>query len=484
MRIIETTGGPLYGLETENGYSFLGIPYARAGRFQKPLPVRWEGVRACVAFSPKAFQVTEDPARCSEDCLSLNIYTPDPDGCVPVLIDIHGGGFQSGSNSGHYSHPERFVHDKRIVYVPIQYRLGVWGYLYLGGLLGDDYASSGNCGTMDQLQAIRWVRDNIRAFGGDPDRITLMGNSAGAKAIGALITRPESDGLFDKILLLSGSSQCIRTPETAGVVTENFLDILGCRAEDLLTLPNEALLAGQRELTRRTMANCMFGPVSDDAVIPKNWKELLHAGAAWHGSAYIGTNRYENGNLVREVRDFPQRIDETLDGLFGAVNSRYARQAWDDFDGDSLPTEEEKTALWLRIISDYMYRTHADRTASILAANGMNAWEYSFEWLPATHDTDRRFAWNELNWKNEGIPDEKIPAAVKLSEQIYESFIAFITTGDPNISDLPHLDPVMPGRTSKFLFGEETLVKVWENGAYDSIQSFPEDVYCLKESES
>ena len=478
---VETTSGTLSGLKTEYGYSFLGIPYATAERFKKPVHSHWDGVRECTQFSPKAFQVTSNPSQCSEDCLSLNIYTPDLDGSLPVLIDIHGGGFQSGSNSGHYSHPERFVRDRRVVYVPIQYRLGIWGYLYLGGLLGKDYAASGNCGTLDQLAAIKWVSENISKFGGDPKRITVMGNSAGAKAIGALITRPESNGLFDKIILMSGSYQCIRTPETAQVVTDNLLDILGCKAEDLLTMSNEALVNGQRELTRRSMANCMFGPVSDGIVIQKNWNKLLHSGRAWHGSAYIGTNRHENGNLIREVRDFPHHIDETLDGLFGPVNSRYARQAWTDLNGDSLPSEEEKTALWLRIISDFMYRTHADRTATILAKNGMKAWEYSFEWLPAYHDTDRRFAWNEVGWK--GIPNGKIPAAMKLSEDVYESFIAFIADGDPNTTNLPHLDPVTPGRISKYMFGEETSVKVWENGESDAIQSFPDDVYCLKEAQ-
>ena len=479
--VIQTTSGALTGLKTEYGYAFLGIPYAQAERFKKPEHSHWDGVRECTQFSRKAFQVTSRPAECSEDCLSLNIYTPDVDASLPVLVDIHGGGFQSGCNAGPYSHPERFVQDRRVVYVPIQYRLGIWGYLYLGGLLGDDYAASGNCGTMDQIAAIKWVSENIAKFGGDPKRITVMGNSAGAKAVGALITRPQSDGLFDKIILMSGSYQCIRSTETAQVVTDKLLDIMGCKAEDLLVMSNEELVNAQRELTRRERANCMFGPVADGIVIPTDWNELLHSGKAWHGTAYIGTNRHENGNLIREVRDFPHHVDETLDGLFGKVNSRYARQAWKDLDGDKLTDEGEKTALWLRIISDYMYRTHADRTATILAENGMKAWEYSFEWFPAYHDTDRRFVWHELNWKNEGITDDKIPIAEKLSQQVYDSFIAFITNGDPNTPDLPHLDPVSPGRTCKFMFGEETCVKVWQNGEVDAIPTFPDIVYCQKQ---
>ena len=106
----------------------------------------------------------------------------------------------------------------------------------------------------------------------------------------------------------------------------------------------------------------------------------------------------------------------------------------------------------------------------------MTAYGFSFEWLPAYHDTDRRFAWWEM--ENE-IPEDKKPAAHRLSKEIYEAFIAFAQTGDPNNEILPHLDPVKPGRISKYMFGEDTYVKVWENGEFDSIQSFPDDSYCM-----
>ena len=478
--VVATTSGLLSGTKTDYGYSFLGIPYARAERFRAPKPSHWEGVRQCNQFSPKAFQVSANPSQCSEDCLSLNIYTPDLDGALPVLIDIHGGGFQSGSNSGHYSHPERFVRDRRVIYIPIQYRLGIWGYLYLGGLLGPEYATSGNCGTLDQIAAIQWVRDNIARFGGDPNRITLMGNSAGAKSVGALITRPESDGLFSKIITMSGSYQCIRTTETAQVVTDDLLSRLHCKAEDLLRMTNEQLVDAQRELTRGRRCDCLFGPVADGIVFHNDWKTLFHEGKAWHGAAFIGTNRRENWNIAREVRDFPDHVDETLDQLFGPVNSPYARQAFADLGGSADLSQDEWTELWLRVISDYMYRTHTDRTATILAANGNKAWLYSFEWLPATHDTDRRFVWNEINWRD--IPEDKKPAAQRLSEQVYEAYISFIADGNPNTPDLPHLDPVSDGRLPKFLFGEETTVRVWENGEADAIMSFPEDVFCLKKT--
>ena len=466
--IIRTTSGDLTGLRTDWGYEFRGIPYAHAERFKQPVPSHWDGVRECTEFSLKAYQSERDLSKCSEDCLTLNVFTPSLDGSLPVIVDIHGGGFASGCNSGPWSHPERFLQDERIIYVNIQYRLGIWGYLYLGGLLGEDYAASGNNGTLDQLTAIKWVKDNIAKFGGDPNRITVMGNSAGAKAIGALITRPESDGLFNQIILMSGSYQCILTPETAQVVTDKFLESNGLKAEDLLTMSNEDLVRAQRGVK--------FGPVSDGIVIRKNWNELLHSGRAWHGKGFIGTNRRECWNVSTEPKEYLRHIDETLDRSFGTYDSQFAKQAWKDVKGDRLPSDQAKMEQWLKIISDFSYRTYADRTTTILAENGMTAYGFSFEWLPAYHDTDRRFAWWEM--ENE-IPEDKKPAAHRLSKEIYEAFIAFAQTGDPNNEFLPHLDPVKPGRISKYMFGEDTYVKVWENGEFDSIQSFPDDSYCM-----
>lgn len=481
MKEIQTTSGKLTGMKTDYGYAFLGIPYAHAERFCAPTESEWEGIRECVSFTPQAFQCTDQPEKCGEDCLSLNIYTPDIFGSYPVVIDIHGGGFQGGCNSPQYRHPERFVQDRRCIYIPIQYRLGIWGYLDLSGELGDEYATSGNCGTLDQVAAIRWVSQNIAHFGGNPNHITLMGNSAGAKAIGALLTIPECKGLFSQVLTMSGSMQCIRTPETSRTVARNFIDILGCEAKELLTMPNEMLLEAQRKLTTK-WATCMFGPVSDGIVIPKNWKEIIRTEDTWRGAAYIGSNRHENANLVHEVDDFLGEIDEIIEALFG-TNSSFAREAYIRLAGNRVLDDKEQTELWEKVISDYMYRTHSDRLASILAKRGMNVWQYSFEWLPAYHDMDRRFAWYELDWKCEGIPEEKINVALRLSRQIYESFMAFIVNGNPNCPELPYLNPVTESHLTKWMFGENTFTKEWGEGEFDAINELPEDVYCLKERE-
>lgn len=475
MVTIKTTSGELTGKETNYGYEFLGIPFAKAERFKAPVEASWEGVLECTEYGKKAYQNTDDITKCGEDCLNLNIYTPDLYGSYPVVIDIHGGAFQGGSNSDPKIHPQRFIEDNRCIYVPIQYRLGVWGYLNLSEELGEEYATSGNCGTLDQLAAIRWVSENISRFGGDPKRITLMGNSAGAKAIGALLTVPQSKGLFRQILSLSGAPHCIRTPKTAREVTKRFLNIAGCSAEELLTLSNEELLSAQIELCQG-FSTCVFGPVSDGIVIPKDWKSFIRTENAWDGAAYIGTNRRENGYIPWETENFFDRIDEITTDLFG-THASYAKEAYAKLTEGKTLSEAEQKETWSTVISDFMYRTHSDRLASLFAKRGMNVWQYSFEWLPAHHDADRRFAWCEMDWEAEKIPEELRPAAIKLSEQIYESFISFIVNGNPNCSKLPHLDPVSGTCRQKWMFGADTVVKEWKEGESDVIESFPEDVY-------
>jgi carboxylesterase type B len=477
MKQIDTTSGSLTGLRTEYGYRFLGVPFATAKRFQKPEESRWEGVRECTSYGKKAFQDNESLENCGEDCLHLNIYTPDLYGSYPVVIDIHGGGFQGGSNSGPAAHPWHFLDEQRCVYVPIQYRLGVWGYLYLGEELGTEYACSGNCGTLDQLAAIRWVVKNISLFGGDPNRITLMGSSAGAKSIGALLAVPESKGLFQQIISSSGGPQCIRTKKTAGCVTNMLLNALACTAKDLLTLSDEELLRGQKVITDNLGNTCMFGPVADNIVIGENWAEFLQSEEAWSGKALIGTNRRECGSMAQDMPDFLEKTAQIASDLFG-TNAVYAHQAYETLTkGKELSVEEQKET-WVRVISDFMYRSYSDRWAMRFSKRGMQVWQYSMEWLPAHHDTDRRFVWHELAGDFDGlIPPEKWRRAGQLSDAMYEAFLSFILYGNPNCRPLPYLEPLSENRRVKWMFDEVVQVKTWENGKEDTLEGFPESVY-------
>ena len=399
------------------------------------------------------------------------------------MIDIHGGGFQGGSNSGPVAHPWHFLDEQRCVYVPIQYRLGAWGYLYLGDQLGEEYAHSGNCGTLDQLAAIRWVVKNIRQFGGDPNKITLMGSSAGAKSIGALLAVPEAKGMFQQIISSSGGPQCIRTKKTADCVTQMLLKALGCTAKDLLALSDEELLKGQRIITDNMGNTCMFGPVADNVVIGENWVEYLQSKDAWNGRALIGTNRRECGSLSQDLPDFLEKTGRIISDLFG-TNERYARRAYEELTRGKELSEEEQKEVWVRVISDFMYRSYSDRWAMRFAKRGMEVWQYSMEWLPAHHDTDRRFAWHELAGDFESsIPPEKWRRAGQLSDAIYEAFLSFIVFGNPNCSKLPYLEPLSENRRVKWMFNEVVQIKEWQEGEQDALEGFPESVYAQEGEE-
>src|ERR1041384_2546722 len=217
--VVRTTAGELRGA-SENGIAvFRGVPYAAAPigelRFQPPQPVPgWQGVRDATKDGPIAPQGRSRLAHImgdferpqSEDCLTLNIWTPAPAGKKrPVLVCIDGGAFASGAGSLDWYSGERFAIDGDAVAVSINYRLGILGFLCLPGV------SEGNLGLLDQVAALRFVRENIAAFGGDPDNVTVVGQSAGAASIAILMTMPAVNGLFRRAILQS-------TPFTAGMV--------------------------------------------------------------------------------------------------------------------------------------------------------------------------------------------------------------------------------------------------------------------------
>src|SRR5689334_18476325 len=202
--ITTTTAGKIDGRElTERGpavLQFRGVPFAAstggANRFRPAQPVEpWEGVRNATKRGPAAPQPPSalegalggQQGAQGEDCLSLNITTPGLDGARPVLVWIHGGAFVGGSGSVPWYDGESFARNGDVVVVSINYRLGALGFLHVGHLLGEAYADSGSAGIADQLTAIEWVRDNIAAFGGDPNRVTIFGESAGGMSVGSIL---------------------------------------------------------------------------------------------------------------------------------------------------------------------------------------------------------------------------------------------------------------------------------------------------------
>ncbi len=254
MRAIETaiastSKGRLRGAREGDNLVFRGIPYASPPvgelRFRAPREAPWwQGVRQATEFGPRAMQVTnkaleallgspEGQPPMAEDCLYLNVRTPALDGARrPVMVWIHGGGFAVGAGSDPLYHGGALV-DRGVVLVTINYRLGPYGFLCVPDFASTSEEPFTNFGLLDQIAALRWVRSEIAAFGGDPENVTVFGESAGAMSIGTLLASPLAAGLFDKAILQSGAAHQVLTKEVAAENATAFAEALGGSSPDV-----------------------------------------------------------------------------------------------------------------------------------------------------------------------------------------------------------------------------------------------------------
>ena len=242
------TSGPVTGVMDRDVAVFRGLPYGAdtgPGRFRPPVPPPpWRDPRPCVDFGPASPQRGNEPNP-SEDCLRLNVWTPGPDaGRRPVIVYIHGGAYSTGSGSSALTDGARLAARGDVVVVTLNHRLGPLGYASLARL-APGFADSGNLGQMDLVLALRWVRDNIAAFGGDPDRVTVVGQSGGGAKIATLMAMPAAAGLFHRAVTMSGQQVTASGPLNATRRAEVWLEALGLtpdRIEAVRTLPVERLI--------------------------------------------------------------------------------------------------------------------------------------------------------------------------------------------------------------------------------------------------
>ena len=216
--VVQTRQGKLRGFYYDDVFNFWGVRYARARRFHMPVPPEsWEGVRTAMAYGHVS-PLLEDPIPDfeltvphrfwpeGEDCLNLNIATPtlDTNAKKPVMVWFHGGGFSDGSAIAHIAFEgDNMARNHDVVMVCVNHRLNAFGFLDLS-MYGDEYKNSGNVGIADLVAALQWVQENIQAFGGDPNNVTIFGQSGGGGKVNALGQSPAADGLFQKAIVMSG----------------------------------------------------------------------------------------------------------------------------------------------------------------------------------------------------------------------------------------------------------------------------------------
>ncbi len=284
--LVQTTYGAVQGTRQGDVCAWLGVPYARstagAGRFRAPRPPEpWSGVRDATDFGPACPQRMLGPEKSigtvrNDDCLNLNVWSRAPDGGKrPVLVWIHGGAFVMGSSrifTGNH-----FVAQGDIVVVSINYRLGVLGFVNFGEALGDERIES-NLGLRDQVEALRWVRDNIAAFGGDPDRVTIAGESAGSMSVSLLMHTAQAQPLFHGAILQSGALNLIHDREMSVTIGRRYLDKLGVRTlEELQALPYEKLQAAQLEVHKLGTDTLPSAPWFDADLLPPSLEAARNA---------------------------------------------------------------------------------------------------------------------------------------------------------------------------------------------------------------
>jgi para-nitrobenzyl esterase len=449
--------GEVRGTADGEVFAFLGIPYAAAPfgerRMRPPGPApSWAGVRDGASYGPTCpkgsypapyVDLFPEVVIPGQECLNLNVWTPDPGAAgLPVLVWIHGGSFMNGSGSVAEYRGAAFARDG-VVCVTLNYRLGAEGFLYTG----DQVA---NVGLLDQVAALRWVRDNIAAFGGDPGRVTVAGESAGAMSITTLLAMPLARGLFARAITQSGAAAHTLTPDEGRMVAGYLAEALGVAPDRaaIAALDPAAVTAAASALTedvqagpdparfgRLVLSLLLFCPTVDGAVLPGDPLAALAAGASRDVPLLTGTNRDE-ALLFLVPTGAVGMIDEVM--LAGAAAGYGASPetvaAYQAARPGASPGE-----VMAALVTDWFFRVPAIRVAEARAAAGAAAtWMYRFDWrsgaadgrLGACHGVEIPFAFDT-------IADPGLAARLgqdppqSAADTTHAAWVRFATDGDP-----------------------------------------------------
>jgi len=470
--IADTVSGKIQGAFADGVLCFKGVPYAAppvgALRFRPPAKLApWQGVRDATQFGARAWQndaafnlapairavfgdVPEQPV--NEDCLFLNVWTPalDDGGDRPVMVWLHGGAFISGSGASAWYDGANLARKGNVVVVTLNHRLGAFGFLHLAGVGGADYAASGNVGMLDIVAALEWVRDNIEKFGGDPENVTIFGESGGGAKSCMLMAMPSAHGLFHKAIVQSGPSVETMDAAAATATARDVMNELGAPSvADLVAAPAEKLLAAQNAVLGRISAMSFanrrkqgFNPVIDGEVLPGGPFAPGAPAISKNVTLMIGTNRDEMNLFFGMAPWAESATDATLPDA--------ARQ----FLGDRTPgivaayrAADPKAAardLVLRIATDQSIRLPslviADRK---VAQHGAPVYVYLFTWatpvadgkLGSCHALEIPFVFDNLDKTR--LTGDAATRGV-LADAMSRAWIEFAYKDNPNHADIPY----------------------------------------------
>lgn len=499
---VPTKNGPVAGTATTDGKvaSFKGIPFAAppvAGlRWKAPLPAApWSGTLDCTKFAASAVQQPPAPffvwseeflipkAPISEDCLYLNVWSPTAAIAkekLPVIVWIHGGGFTSGGGSCPIYDGEGMAR-KGVVFVTINYRLGVFGFLAHPELSRESgHNASGNYALLDMIAALQWVQQNIAAFGGDPNRVTIAGQSAGSFAVNSLMASPLAKGLFHRAIGQSGGmfgDRALRLPEASMQGIGLVKKLNRYSIADLRSLPADTLLK----------YGGGFSPVLDGYVLPTDVHTIFTEGKQNDVPLLTGYNRDE-GFVFGETMT-AEAFKEDAKTKYGDLAEEFLR-AFPATD-DAVAKQSQKN-----FFRDMAFAWQGYTWARLQTEKGkQKAWLYRFDRVPpgrpdlaehgAFHSAEIAYALHSLPMWNR--PWEKLDQ--QLMEQMSSYWANFAATGDPNGKGLPKWEPFNPAAPNTLVFDKKTPMRTgleqaeftvldkWKTASVPDLSKFEKKVF-------
>ncbi len=502
IAVVPTQYGKVRGYVDDGIFAFKGIPYAKADRFMPPrAPDSWEGTRQCTIYGPQAmqakaqrwqgqsdsnfgFQFSVEPMD-EKESFVLNVWTKGLENSRkrPVWVWIHGGGFSSGSaNQLPFFDGRSLAAKGDIVVVTVNHRLNTVGFVDMRGL-GGKYSDSVNLGMQDLVVALKWVRDNIAQFGGDPDQVTIDGQSGGGAKVATLMAMPTAAGLFRRAIIQSGSILRLGDSERSMKHGLQFVKELGLspeQAEKLNDVSYEDLVAASRRAREQMREPAPFmmapgeSPVVDGRFIVQHPFDPQPAPFAKDVALLVGSNLNEFSYSNRRIIT-PKTMDEvraTLTQRYGAENAEKYLAAYKA----AYPKDDQPQ----HILTASVRTTCLKQAAVKSGQGGAPVYVYLFEWqspvndgsLGAAHGMELPFMFNNIAMARTLTGGGK--EAYALADRISSAWIAFVKTGNPNVDSLPRWDPYSPANGATMIFDNRCEVRYnFDQALVDLVSALP-----------
>ena len=442
--VVETTGGAVRGVRSGDTWAYLGIPYAAPPigelRFAPPAaPEPWSGIRDAGEVGPWCPQLQDGAYVGDEDCLFVNVWVPDAGAAPrPVMVWIHGGGNSIGSASDPIYDGARLAAAGEVVVVSLGYRLGQLGWL------AHPDVGDGNWGLLDQVAALEWVRDNAAVFGGDPELVTIFGESAGGRNVCTLLATPSAAGLFDRAIVQSGACKFLQDLADADAQGALVADELGCTGDLAACLraasAEEVVAALPADVG--ALGSSTYGPAIGTDVLPVQPEAAIQAGDHHAVPFLVGANADET-NLEAPLGMTQPQVDSIVRASFGATL------------GDAILAEyagiTPPRAQYVRITSDYRFICPSREIArSAAAGQSEPARRYFFRYAPsaagAPHGLDVVYVFGTFDAVLvDGEPYVATATDLALSATMQAHWTAFAASGtpDPEWTEWDDSDPAM-----------------------------------------